>query len=342
MDTAVEQAVRAQIDRLPSGMRPKLSRDERIVIVDNPNASGGRYAAHGQRAYQIYRLLGYDCEIVSTEGPGDAVRLAREAAERGATLVMPCSGDGGVREVATGLMQVPVERRPKFSVLPKGTVNVFARTLQLQVGPIPDTFHACMKQIFWARTSRVDVARIDGAPFVCFAGFGYDAAVIENVPPGEKRMFREWAFVTSAFRTLFEWGPPEKRAETYVPTPMRVTGPTALGGIADESGYLVAVGNVQDYGPGWFPFHPLARVDDGLLDVLVVTTRDKKEMMRIGAEVLRHTHLRNPNVRYFQSPGPIRLESLGEPVAAHADCELVGRLATTELTLEPAALTVLF
>jgi diacylglycerol kinase family enzyme len=186
------------------------------------------------------------------------------------------------------------------------------------------------------------VGRLDGEPFVCFTGFGYDAAVIENVPPDEKRLLREWAFVTSAFRTLFGWGPADKRGESFVPVRMRVTGPGVHTETHTEHGYLVAIGNVQEYGPAWFPFHPRARVDDGLLDVLVVTTCDKREMVRIGADVVRHAHLRNPHVRYFQSRGPIRIEAEDGTVAAHADCELAGRMRTAEVTLDPAALTVLF
>ena len=233
-------------------------------------------------------------------------------------------------------------RRPKFSVIPKGTVNVFARTLSLSVGPIPDFFHACLKQIFWARTKRVDVARLNGEPFVCFAGFGFDAAVIENVPPGEKRLLREWAYVSSAFRTLFALGRREPGSEVYEPKELRVRA-TALDGRAiDLRGWVVAAGNVQDYGPGWFPFHTLARVDDGLLDMVVVTTRDKLELVRIAAQVLRRTHLRNPHVEYFQSRGPIIVESLEGPVPTHADCEMMGKTTTDELTLEPSALTVVY
>jgi diacylglycerol kinase family enzyme len=311
-----------------------------VAIVDNPQASGGRYAQHGAWAQQVYRLLGYECARLETRAPGDAARLAREAAGGGATLVIACGGDGAVRETVTGLMEVPAAVRPRFSVIPKGTVNVFARTMGLQVGPVPDFFHACLKQIFWARTTRVDVARIDGSPFVCFAGFGYDAAVIENVPAGEKRLFREWAFVTAAFRTLFGWGAPQKLETPWQPTGLRVQGTLVGGARIDLEGYLVAAGNVKDYGPGWFPFHPKARLDDGLLDVVVVTTHDKLEMLRIGAQVVHRSHLKNRNVEYFQTPGPVRIESLGEPVPTHADCELVGRSRASELTLEPAALTV--
>lgn len=337
----LEQGLRAQLDRLPAGLRPKLSRDERVVIIDNPHASGGRYASHGERAGSFYRILGYDCEVWPTEAPGHATELARRAASAGATLVVGCGGDGVVREAVVGLMQEPdAAKRPKFSVVPKGTVNVFARVLSLQIGPIPDFFHACLKQVFWARERRVDVARLDGDPFVCFAGFGFDAAVIENVPADAKRNFREWAFVSAAFRTLFRFGPEDAASRVYEPVPMRVRA-EAIGRSIDESGYIAAVGNVQFYGPGWFPFHPQARVDDGLLDVVLITTRDKAELLRIAGQVLRRVHPSNPHVEYFQTPGPIRIDSLADPVPMHADCELVGRRAGSVITLEPAALTVL-
>ena len=162
------------------------------------------------------------------------------------------------------------------------------------------------------------------------------------MPPDQKRLFREWAYVSAAFRTLWGGGPPDNRAEPWQPVAMRVQAKNSAGVGLDLEGYLVAVGNVQDYGPGWFPFHPQARLDDGLLDVVVLRTHDKLEMLRISAQVLRKAHVRNPNVEYFQSPGPIRIDCLGPPVATHADCELVGRNASVVLTLEPAALTVLF
>ena len=313
-----------------------------MFIIDNPRASGGRYSAHGQRTLQMYRLLGYQAEILETQGPGHATELTLQAAEAGATLVIPCSGDGGVREVVVALMSIDPERRPKFSAIPKGTVNVFARTFSLQVGPIPDFFHAALKQIFWARERRVDVGRLNGEPFACFAGFGFDAAVIENVPPKDKRAFRELAYVTAAFRTLFGWGPEDVGVGQYEPRELRVRGRAEGGREVDVNGYLVAAGNVQFYGPGWFPFHPRARIDDGLLDLIVIRTRDKLELMRIASQVLTRTHLRNPNVEYFQSRDLVRVDSLEGPVPMHADCELVGQSPTNELGIDAAALTVVY
>ena len=311
------------------------------MVIDNPQASGGHYGQHGSRAGQLYRTLGYDCRVLDTERSGHATELAQRAAADGATLVIACGGDGVVREAVMGLMAVEATARPKFSVIPKGTVNVFARTLSLQVGPIPDFFHACLKQIFWARTRRVDVGRIDGDPFACFTGFGFDAAVIENVPANEKRAFREWAYVSAAFKTMFGWGATDPEAAAYEPVAMRVRAPAIDGSEHDVTGYVVAVGNVQFYGPGWFPFHPRARVDDGLLDVVMITTPDKREMVRIAGQVIRRQHLGNPNVAYFQTAGPIRIEC-STPVPMHADCELLGRGLAATLEVIPAALEVVY
>jgi len=57
IELSVEHGLRAQLDKLPHGLRPKLGRDERVVVIDNPQASGGRYAQHGVRAQHFYRIL---------------------------------------------------------------------------------------------------------------------------------------------------------------------------------------------------------------------------------------------------------------------------------------------
>jgi hypothetical protein len=64
-------------------------------------------------------------------------------------------------------------------------------------------------------------------------------------------------------------------------------------------------------------------------------------LLRIGQQVVRRTHLKNPQVVSFQSSTPILVESLEEPVPMHADCELQARQERVQVRLEPAALRVL-
>ncbi|MFQ5601018.1 MAG: diacylglycerol/lipid kinase family protein, partial [Candidatus Krumholzibacteriia bacterium] len=336
----LDRVIRTQLDRLPAGLRPKLPKEERIVLIDNPYSGGGTYASHAHYAQQVYSFLGYDVELACTERAGHAAELARRAADAGATLVIACSGDGGVRETVLGLMSIEdPARRPKLSVIPKGTANVLAKTLGLQVGPFPDFFHACLKQLYWARTRRIDVGLLNGEPFACFVGFGFDAAVIENVPEKEKRYLKEWAFVAAGLRTLFGWNPEELRFRPYEPSELRVRGTDQDGRPVDLAGYFVAIGNVQDYGTRLFPFMQGASFDDGLLDVVVVRTRDLVELVNIGTQVLTRSHLRNPNVSSFRSSQTIHVEALGAPVPMHADAELVRKEVRSEIQVAPAALT---
>ncbi|TVR67257.1 MAG: hypothetical protein EA422_00575, partial [Gemmatimonadales bacterium] len=65
-----------------------------------------------------------------TRGPGDARRLAREAATQGMGLIAAAGGDGTVNEVAVGILEAE-PRRSHLGILPLGTGNDLARTLEI-------------------------------------------------------------------------------------------------------------------------------------------------------------------------------------------------------------------
>ncbi len=257
-------------------------------------------------------------------------------------MVVACGGDGAVRETVQGLMRAPSEKRPKLSVVPKGTANILAKTLGLQVGPFPDFIHACFKQLYWARSRPMDIGFLNDEAFACFAGFGFDAAVIEAVPEEQKRRFKELAFFGAVMQTMFNWNPRELRFESYDAPKMRVRGHDRDGRSIDVKGYFVVAGNVRDYGTRLFPFMQNARVDDGLLDVIVVQTRDLKELVNIGTQVLARTHLRNPHVTAFQTGRDIVVESLEAAVPMHVDAELLDRGTHCRISVHPAALNVVY
>lgn len=334
--------VRERLERLPPGLQPRLPKDERIVLIDNPASGGGTFAQHAEHARQLYAFLGYDVQLWRTERPLHAVELAVRAAKEGMTLVVACGGDGAVRETVQGLMRTPSEKRPKLSLVPKGTANILAKTLGLQVGPFPDFIHACFKQLYWARSRPVDIGFLNDEVFTCFAGFGFDAAVIEAVPEEQKRRFKELAFFGTAMQTLFNWNPRQLRFETYDAPEMRVRGYDREGRAIDVRGYFVAAGNVRDYGTRLFPFMQNARVDDGLLDVIVVQTRDFKELLNIGTQVLARTHLRNPLITAFQTGREVIVEAVATSVPMHVDAELLERGTRARIRIHPAALSVVY
>jgi diacylglycerol kinase (ATP) len=99
---------------------------------------------------------------------------------------------------------------------------------------------------------------------------------------------------------------------------------------------LVAVGNAASYGGG-MRVTPDARLDDGLLDVLVLGRISKPQFLRVFPRVFSGRHVGHPAVTVHQ----VRTAEIAAPdVTVYADGERLGPLPAT-FEAVPAALRVL-
>src|SRR6266850_4051605 len=101
----------------------------KAVVISNPKT--GRYRSRRLTAIEeictSLRSQGLDVQLLSTEGPGDATRLAANAARNGFRNVIVSGGDGTINEALQGLIGSDV----RIAILPRGTANVLARELEL-------------------------------------------------------------------------------------------------------------------------------------------------------------------------------------------------------------------
>lgn len=165
------------------------------VIIGNPNSGRAGDRDYLERHAEALRSAGLSVEVLNTERPDHATELAADAGER---LVVAAGGDGTVNEVINGLSP-----EATLGILPLGTANVLARELGLPL----DVEGAC-RRITEGSETRVDLGvAIDGAGnerrFACMAGVGFDAQVVSEVTPRQKRYLRGLAFQVMAFRVLF-------------------------------------------------------------------------------------------------------------------------------------------
>ncbi|HSJ74460.1 MAG TPA: diacylglycerol kinase family protein [Miltoncostaeaceae bacterium] len=171
-----------------------------LALVVNPAATR---SGRGVRAEVARALapLGLEWSLV-TSGPGDAARLAREAADEGAAVVVSLGGDGVAGEVAGALAGGPVAMAP----LPGGNANVFSRALGW-----PNSAHAALPMLAAAlaagrlREAGLGLLRIGGPGggervFAVNAGVGLDAATVEWIEarPRTKRRLRQAGFILGA------------------------------------------------------------------------------------------------------------------------------------------------
>ena len=126
--------------------------NERVGVVLNALACGGRAARARPFIERALRARGLAFEVMLTRRPGEGVEIARAAAERGFQRVLAAGGDGTVHEVATGLRGSATV----LGLLPLGSGNDFAKLLGLRPARLAEALDAALG----SRIEEVDLGRV--------------------------------------------------------------------------------------------------------------------------------------------------------------------------------------
>ena len=297
-----------------------------VALLTNPTAGRGRAARARDRALAAMDQAGL--RVRTLQGPDGvaAAELARTAVAAGVDALVVCGGDGMVQ---LGAEAVAGTGTP-LGIVPAGTGNDVARALGLPRGDAA----AAARVVVHARTRTVDLARCrsagPGPPrdtdrlFVTVLAAGFDALVNERAD----RMSRPRGQARYTLATLLEL-----RALDPVDYALVLDGRAR-----DVDATLVTVGNTDSYGGG-LRITEGARVDDGLLDVVVIRPMSRRRLVRLYPELFRGTHVTAPEYEHHR----VRTVSLTTPrrrVVAYADGERVGALPLT-VDVRPRALEVL-
>lgn len=289
----------------------------RVVLIVNPTA---RRAERARRA--LARRLSDaglpPLGVLGTTVVDPGVGQARTAIEQGADLVVAAGGDGTVREVAGVLAGSGVE----LGILPLGTANLFARNLGLPMG-VDNAVTALLTRP--ARPVDLGRATLDGVshPFLVVAGIGNDATTVMATHAVAKASLGWLAYLHSGARHLSA----PHRTFTLVrdaSVPVDVTAWTVL---------FANCGRL----PAGITVVPDARVDDGLLDVLVASTAGR-EWVSAAYHGLTGTPERGRGLAYSRVRTAVVEPSHATAVQLDGDAfPAVHRLS---VTLEPGSLLV--
>lgn len=306
-----------EIERLFS---PKLPLKTKILFIDNPKSGGGYYNHFPALTQKLFNSLGYQFDIKKTKGPGHASNLAKNAKGSGYGLILIGSGDGGIKDILNSIAGQDI----KLSIIPKGTANILAKTLGLQISPVPDWFYASMKILYNCKDYELDVGMVNNEHFICWAGLGIDAEVIDNIDPIEKKYLKELAFLKTALKTLFPFDPKANKIGQYAPPLLKLSYPNKDKKIEKKCGYFVIVSNIKYYGTNIFPLFPDADPADGLFDIIIFKAKNVFDSLVVAGQIALRTHIQNKTVEIIQTSGPITIKSAKQDVKIHADCEIIG------------------
>lgn len=276
----------------------------KTCVIFNPAARGDKARRLRKRLDEIATVA----ELRPTLAPGDARRLAAEAVCEGFTTIVAAGGDGTLNEVMNGLADADGFARTRLGVLPLGTVNVFAKELNL-----PHDFAGAWAAIQRGREIVIDAAwaehvvagRTERRYFAQLAGAGLDSRAVELVSWKLKKRFGPIAYLIAGFQALAENLPAIEVSN----------------GRETASGQLVLIGNGKFYG-GRFPIFPRADLTDGVLEAVIYPRVNLAVAARSGWGMLTgnfHTggqtiQLRGAELE-LKSARPIPFQLDGENVA---------------------------
>jgi YegS/Rv2252/BmrU family lipid kinase len=262
-----------------------------------------------------FQTASWEAEVWAGDGSGWSLKAARRAVEAGADAVFGGGGDGMLATMLPAL----VGTQAALGVVPLGTGNVWARELGLPMDP-----GAAVTAQLARPAQRVDIGRLNRVPFLVVASAGLDARIVEVVEANMKRLGQA-AYPLASLGLLSEI--------------RGVKCQVVLDGESINLPLLAAViTNVRLYG-GLVPLAPGARVDDGVLDVVLFEGTDPFQLAAHVAKVLAGQHERDANIHVCRARS-IRIVSHDRPLPIQADGDLRGT-TPVEAVVEPGAILAL-
>lgn len=269
------------------------------MLIVNPAAGRRRPDASPEKLQAQLKRMGLDLKLCLTQRRGDAETAAKAAREAGMEMVIAAGGDGTLGEIASRLVgsEIPI------CLIPCGTVNVMAYELG-----IPEAIGDACSLALEGTPRKIDAGRINGRLFLLAAGVGFDAELVARTSLRWKRKIGRLAYWQAGIVQLLKTKPRRMR--------ILIEGEA----VAEPSDYYQAlVCNTAHYA-GRYRLSPIAKPDDGLLDLYLVHARGRWNLIRSLLAFAMQRAYRGPNMDYLQvrmleiwSEMPIMAEIDGDP-----------------------------
>lgn len=289
----------------------------KILIVLNPTAGSKARRRSRRRLLRYARRLMRegDChiELAATRYPAHATEIARNALGRGYDHIVATGGDGTVNETAAGL----VNSGATLAIVPMGSGNGLARHLDIPLQPLPALHLAAT-----GASIAMDCGTVNGRPFFTTAGLGFDAEV-------------GWMFSSLGKRGIQSYI--KATVQLYLHYKPKVYEIVVDGKTLRRRALMVTVANASQFGNN-ARIAPTARVDDGLLELVIVHPFPKWAIGYLATLLFQgrvHKSLYVETISFTESC--IRLP---HSARGHVDGEPVELPASVDIRVMPSALRV--
>ena len=276
------------------------------IFIINPTA--GKYDSR-QRIYEMADHLrtahGLDVQCILTKKQGHATEIARKLCQTGEPLrFYACGGDGTVNEVANGIIGYD---NAAMTVIPVGTGNDFLKNFGDDMEKFRDA-----ENLWDGPQFPMDAIDVNGRIALTIACSGIDARVARDVHKYSESPLLDGkgSYIYSlAVNFLFKG----------IGTHWTIT----LDDVTTEGDWsLVSVCNGRYYGGGFMPVAE-ARMDDGVLNTLVVREVNRRTFLKFVGPYSRGEYAKFPEYAHCSCPKVVHIHSEKPDIVTCLDGESV-------------------
>jgi YegS/Rv2252/BmrU family lipid kinase len=256
----------------------------------------------------------YEFDIKFTEKPGDAILFASSAQELGSSICVAVGGDGTVNHVAQSIIGTDIV----LGIIPMGSGNGLARHLKISTSA-----KKAFQVLNHGKIMNMDTGVINSIPFVNIAGAGFDARVANRYSLSGERGFKTY------FRIIIS---------EYLNYKPRTFLMDIDGKEVEKKAIFVNFANSSQFGYNTV-IAPKAKVNDGLLDLVIVKRFPLQEIPRTTHLLYSHKIDQSEYVEVHQVRKVILERNKGRKV--NIDGEAITMDKTLNINVVPSSLQVM-
>ena len=277
---------------------------KKVYLIYNPYSGNKKGLSILERIKPIFEEGNLELKIIATEYAGHGRELANTLTFEGFDGLCVIGGDGTMHEIINGMLKRKDGAQLPIGLIAGGTGNSFMHDIDA-LDP-----EVAARRILTGRKRKVDIAKVDANGEIIYGfnivGWGLPTDITDTAAK-LKWMGSQCYNVASILEVLRN---KPRLAKVKIETQ----------NIAGDYGFILGCNTIHT-GTA-MKMAPLARFDDGLIDLIVVRKAGRMKMLYLFTKLFKGRHIGNPAVVYHQ----VKQFTI-EPIENHAlniDGEMIG------------------